>query len=84
MNRLNQTRSRVDAASHGSLVAAWQKSPDTEMTVDLEKQRVVFAGLDIPFTGNSFSRTCLLEGLDELGYILRHEEQIAAFETARQ
>jgi 3-isopropylmalate dehydratase small subunit len=32
------------------------------------------------FQINSFSKTCLLEGLDELGYILRHEPQIAAFE----
>jgi 3-isopropylmalate dehydratase small subunit len=53
------------------------------MTVDLEKQLISFAGLSVPFTGNSFSRTCLLEGLDELGYILRHEKQIAAFEAAR-
>jgi 3-isopropylmalate dehydratase small subunit len=41
---------------------------------------ISFAGLSVPFTGNSLSRTCLLEGLDELGYILRHEKQIAAFE----
>jgi len=73
----------LDAASHGQLVAAWQKAPQTEMTVDLETQKISFAGLTVPFTGNSFSRTCLLEGLDELGYILRHEKQIAAFEAAR-
>jgi 3-isopropylmalate/(R)-2-methylmalate dehydratase small subunit len=70
----------LDAASHGQLVAAWQDAPQTEMTVDLEKQFISFSGLSIPFAGNSFSRTCLLEGLDELGYILRHEKQIAAFE----
>jgi len=73
----------LDAASHAQLVAAWQEAPHSEMTVDLEKQVISFSGLNIPFTGNSFSRTCLLEGLDELGYILRHEKQIAAFEAAR-
>ena len=73
----------LDPAFHEQLVAAWQKDPQLEMTVDLEKQTIAFAGLTIPFTGNSFSRTCLLEGLDELGYILRHEKQIAAFEAAR-
>jgi 3-isopropylmalate/(R)-2-methylmalate dehydratase small subunit len=72
----------LDADAHRQLVAAWQKSPDSEMTVDLEKQAIAFAGLDVPFTINSFSRTCLLEGLDELGYILRHEKKIAAFESS--
>jgi len=73
----------LDPEHHEQLVAAWQKAPQTEMTVDLEKQTIAFAGLSIPFTGNSFSRTCLLDGLDELGYILRHEKQIAAFEASR-
>ena len=73
----------LDAASHGKLVAAWQKAAQTEMTVDLEKQSISFSGLNIPFTTNSFSRTCLLEGLDELGYILRHEKQIAGYEASR-
>jgi 3-isopropylmalate/(R)-2-methylmalate dehydratase small subunit len=68
------------SAEYAGILAAWQKSPDATMTVDLERQRIEFAGRETPFTVNSFSRTCLLEGLDELGYILRHEPQIAAFE----
>jgi len=73
----------LDADPHAQLVAAWQKNPQGAMTVDLEKQTVAFEGISVAFTCNSFSRTCLLEGLDELGYILRHEKQIAAFEAAR-
>ena len=73
----------LEPALHQQLVAAWEKDPTMEMTVDLEKQTIVCGGQNIPFTTNSFSRTCLLEGLDELGYILRHEKQIAAFEAAR-
>ena len=73
----------LDAAPYQQLMAAWQKSPQAEMIVDLEKQQIAFEGLTIDFTVNSFSRTCLLEGLDELGYILRHEPQIAAFEKTR-
>ena len=72
----------LDAGPHAQLVAAWQKNPQAEMTVDLEKQTIAFEGQSVPFTTNSFSRTCLLEGLDELGYILRHEKQIAAYEAA--
>jgi len=73
----------LDSVPHAQLIAAWTKAPQSEMTVDLEKQTVDFEGLKIPFTVNSFSRTCLLEGLDELGYIIRHEKQIAAFEASR-
>ena len=73
----------LDAPTHEKLVAAFQKSPESEMTVDLPSQTVEFAGVQTSFQINSFSKTCLLEGLDELGYILRHEPQIAAFEKAR-
>jgi len=73
----------LEPAAHRQLVNAWQKNPDTEMTVDLEKQSIAFAGLSISFTVNSFNRTCLLEGLDELGYILRYQKEIKAFEAAR-
>jgi 3-isopropylmalate/(R)-2-methylmalate dehydratase small subunit len=68
----------IDAPTHRRLVADW--NPEVEMTVDLRQQRIFFAGAEVPFTVNSFSRTCLLEGLDELGFILRHEAQISAFE----
>jgi len=74
----------LEAGPHTQLVTAWQKNPRAEMTVDLEKQSISFEGLNVPFTTNSFSRTCLLEGLDELGYILRHEKQIAAYEASHQ
>lgn len=70
----------LESAMHADLVNAHSKSPQAEMTVDLEQQRIAFAGVDARFTINSFSRTCLLEGLDELGYILRHAAQIEAFE----
>ena len=32
---------------------------------------------------DGFSKHCLLEGVDELGYILKHEAEIAAFEAKR-
>src|SRR5262245_54194656 len=72
----------LDEVIHASLVQAFQKSPEAEMTVDLNAQTIDFAGVRTNFNVNSFSKTCLMEGLDELGYILRHELQISAFEKA--
>jgi 3-isopropylmalate/(R)-2-methylmalate dehydratase small subunit len=70
----------LEPGPYGQLLDAARKSPDAELTVDLAAQRVSLGGLSIPFEVNSFSKTCLLEGLDEMGYILRNEPLIAAFE----
>lgn len=71
----------LDAAQYGKLLDAVQKSPDTQITVDLAEQRISFNGVALHFDVNSFSKTCLLEGLDEMGYLMKHEAQIAAFEA---
>jgi 3-isopropylmalate/(R)-2-methylmalate dehydratase small subunit len=73
----------LDEPTHQALVEAFTRNPEAEMTVDLEKQQLQYAGVQTGFAVNSFSRTCLLEGLDELGFILRHESRIAAFEKSR-
>jgi 3-isopropylmalate/(R)-2-methylmalate dehydratase small subunit len=73
----------LDEPTHAKLVETAQQSPNAQMTVDLPSQTIEFGGVHAKFNVNSFSKTCLLEGLDELGYILRHEPQIAAFENTR-
>jgi 3-isopropylmalate/(R)-2-methylmalate dehydratase small subunit len=70
----------LDNATHARLIDVFRKSPESEMTVDLREQSIDFSGVQTRFQMNSFSRTCLLEGLDELGFILRHVSEIAAFE----
>jgi len=40
-------------------------------------------GHAVSFPIDSFSKTCLLKGIDELGYLLSFEKQIAAYEEAR-
>ncbi|MBV8257860.1 MAG: 3-isopropylmalate dehydratase small subunit, partial [Actinobacteria bacterium] len=49
-----------------------------ELTVDLEQRT---AG-GFPFELDDFTRECLLDGLDEIGLTLRHEDAIAAYEAA--
>ena len=54
-----------------------------ELTVDLERQTIEDShGLSIPFAVGEFQRYCLLEGLDDIGLTLRHENLITAYETA--
>ena len=57
-------------------------APEGELTIDLEACRIRTAdGHEIPFQVDEFQRHCLLNGLDEIGLTLEHEDEIAAFET---
>jgi 3-isopropylmalate/(R)-2-methylmalate dehydratase small subunit len=54
----------------------------TKLTVDLETQMITDEnGLAIRFEVSEFQRYCLLEGLDDIGLTLRHEDAITAYET---
>jgi 3-isopropylmalate/(R)-2-methylmalate dehydratase small subunit len=51
------------------------------LTVDLVAQRITApGGLTIPFEVDPFRRHCLLNGLDDIGLTLEHEDKISAYE----
>ena len=56
-----------------------QQQEGYELTVDLERQMI---GDSIPFSIGEFQRYCLLEGLDDIGLTLRHEDAIRAYEAS--
>ncbi len=57
---------------------------DARLAVDLATQTVTLPdGTSAEFAVEPFSKHCLLEGVDEMGYIQNHEPQIAAFEANR-
>jgi 3-isopropylmalate/(R)-2-methylmalate dehydratase small subunit len=65
---------------HGELL----KSPGIILKVDLETETLVFPdGRKVEFEIDSFAKQCLLEGVDELGYMLKQEPAIAAYEAKR-
>jgi 3-isopropylmalate/(R)-2-methylmalate dehydratase small subunit len=58
-----------------------QEREGYQLTVDLERQIIEDSdGLSIPFAVSEFQRYCLLEGLDDIGLTLRHEDAIRAYE----
>ncbi len=58
--------------------------PGYELTIDLERQRVVLPqGDELTFDVQAFRKYCLLNGLDDIGLTLRHKDKIAAFESQR-
>jgi 3-isopropylmalate/(R)-2-methylmalate dehydratase small subunit len=71
----------VNAVAHERLFEL--AATDAEVTVDLEAQLVHLPGdEDIPFEVDPFARAMLLDGTDELGYLLARGEAIGAWESA--
>ncbi len=61
-----------------------EEAPAATVDIDLESQHLILPNGDkVSFEIDSFSKTCMLEGVDQLGYLLKHEDQIAAFEENR-
>ena len=55
--------------------------PSSPVKVDLASQKLTLAdGRTVDFPIDEFSKHCLLEGIDELGYILQQETAIAVYE----
>ncbi len=53
-----------------------------ELTIDLEQQKITDEhGLSISFVVGDFQHYCLLEGLDDIGLTLRHEDLIKDYEA---
>jgi 3-isopropylmalate/(R)-2-methylmalate dehydratase small subunit len=60
-------------------------APDAELEVDLAAQALRLPdGRAVEFPIAPFSKHCLLNGVDELGYILQQAPAIAAYEAARR
>ena len=74
----------VPPAAQKALFAAVAKDPAVTVTIDLEGRRVLLPdGSEVSFPIDEFARYCMLNGVDELGYILQQEGAIAAYEERR-
>ena len=71
-----------DAAAR--LAAALDENPDAEVVVDVAARTVsVGAGVTESFQLSDYAQWRLLEGLDDVGLTLRHEDEIAVYERQR-
>jgi 3-isopropylmalate/(R)-2-methylmalate dehydratase small subunit len=73
----------VDPQTHQMLFDLVEEVPGTELTIDLATQTLSFAHGAVTFPIDPFNKACLLNGVDELGYIMSFEKEIAAFEQGR-
>jgi 3-isopropylmalate/(R)-2-methylmalate dehydratase small subunit len=71
----------VPADVHAELFALPQ---DAKVAINLADQKLVLPnGRAVEFPVDGFAKHCLLEGVDELGFILKNEAAIAAYESRR-
>jgi 3-isopropylmalate/(R)-2-methylmalate dehydratase small subunit len=75
----------VDEETHQSLFDLTVEAPRAEITIDLENLNVGLpGGVDVTFPIDPFASKCLLEGVDQLGYIQSFDDQITAYESKRE
>ena len=76
---------QLPQADVDALMARAEELPAGRLVVSLERQTVAVAGSDWVrhFDIDPFVRHCLLNGLDDIGLTMQHEDAITAFEATR-
>ena len=81
------TRSRTGCCRSWSMrprTAGCSRIAGAQLTIDLQSTTLTLPdGRSVRFPMEAFARHCLLNGVDQLGYLLQQHEQIAAFERDR-
>ncbi|HUS07793.1 MAG TPA: 3-isopropylmalate dehydratase small subunit [Bryobacteraceae bacterium] len=69
---------------HAALFQAVAADSNVKVTIDLPSQTLTLPdGRKVEYPVDVFSKHCLIDGVDELGYILKQEPAIAAYEARR-
>jgi len=72
----------VDDDTHQQLISLAAEEPELELSIDLDTQSLILPdGRRVQFPIDAFNKTCLLEGLDQLGYLLKHGSEIETYEA---
>ncbi len=73
----------VDQDTHFQLLSLIEEAPDTQVIIDLESQTLQLPdGRKVKFPIDNFSKTCILDGLNQLGYLQGHASAIEAYEAS--
>ena len=69
----------------GELFAVVSENPQANIEVNLPEQhiRILLSGATEGFDINSYKKTCLLNGYDDIDYLLNMKTEIEAFEEAK-
>lgn len=65
------------------LFNAIDKNPATEISIDLEKQQITVNGVSETFPISGYKKECLMNGYDDVDYLISLKEKIVEFEQKR-
>ncbi len=72
----------VDADTQQQLFSLADEDPSTTVSVDVEAQTLTLPdGRAVSFPLDGFSKYCLLNGVDQMGYLLDLDEEVQAYES---
>lgn len=72
----------VDKDTHLQLQSLVEEDPQTTVTVNLPEQTITLPdGRQVNFPIDNFSKTCIVQGLDQLGYLQTHAQAVQAYEA---
>jgi 3-isopropylmalate/(R)-2-methylmalate dehydratase small subunit len=68
------------------LMKTVQENPETKIEVDLENQTISLSDTNVNenFDIDPYKKTCMINGYDDIDYLLSKKEMIKAFETQRK
>lgn len=68
-----------------TLLSTISENPDTEVKIDLEMQVISIEGTDLfeSFDIDPYKKTCLINGYDDIDYLVSNKNKIEAFEASR-
>lgn len=71
----------VDEQTHQQLLSLVEEDPGATISIDLVTQTLTLPdGRSVGFPIDGFSKTCLLEGVDQLGYLQKQYTHVLAYE----
>ena len=74
---------KVDADAHQKMSRQLQDDPQVEWTVDLQAQTLeILGGIVVQFDIDPFSKTCLLQGKDQLAYLMSFKNEVEDYEIS--
>lgn len=75
----------VDEETHQQLISLAQEDPSTSVSVDLEGQKLLLPdGRGVEFPIDGFSKYCLLNGVDQVGFLLSLDADTLAYEQSHE
>jgi 3-isopropylmalate/(R)-2-methylmalate dehydratase small subunit len=74
---------QVDEETYYHLVSLFEEDPASEVTIDLAGQTLTLpGGQSVTFPIDAFAKHCLINGVDQLGFLMQQEDEVAAYEQA--